>query len=138
MGHDVSTGGVASLTSQQVVLSGNVSCPQNTWTDVLSLSLTAGTWILIGKLYGFSGSGTSDFEGRLHDGTNTLDSGSFSQANLGYDGTIPLLAVVTPASTTTYKIQANTTGAANATASAALAGHGVGNNSTRLVAVKVA
>ena len=115
-----------------------VSLPQNTWTDVMSISLTAGTWIIIAKLYGFPIGAPADLEARLHDGTTTLVSGSYSVPTNGYDGDIPLFYAGVISGTKTIKMQGSTTSASGGHAEPDLEGNATGTNANQLFAVRVA
>lgn len=115
-------------------LSSDVTLGVNTWTDVLSISLTAGTWLIIGRATMAVGS-IADYPSlALYDGTSYYDSSVYTQA-VGWMVCITVFYKVSPGSTTTYKIRA-TSAAAACTALAACPQNGVGNNATCLYALR--
>lgn len=143
-----STGGfptyVQALQSSQVAMSAD-----NTWTDLTgaSVSLVAGTWLVMGKVHAlYAGTAIASVGMRVTDGTNHYASGELSMnaGNPGMNGnhwggiTTPW-AVVTLGSTTTVKLQGITsTGTSNTVFRVALGVNGVGNNAAGILALRVA
>lgn len=74
-----------------------------------SVSLAAGTWLILARCIGKAGSGSGYFTMQLADGSN-----NYVQGKRGYLGgttttqfvSLALQAIVTPGSTTTYKLRA--------------------------------
>ncbi len=111
----------------------------NTWYDGPSVALTAGTWLLAGHITYTSGDGTSrNVTIRLWDGTTTEASGEWVNA-LGGRSTMAVVGIVVVTGTPTWKVSlASTTVAGTMSILAAASSNGVGNNASRLVAVKIA
>lgn len=131
-------GGGGSYTDAASHLSSDVTLGINSMTDVLAVTLAAGTWLLIGKATIALGShvGGDHVTVELWDGSTHIDSGQVTQA-VSWLVCIPLLYKVTPGSTTTYKIRATAFFSAG-TAVAACPQNGVGSNATTLYAFKYA
>jgi len=125
----------------EAALGANVSLSSsNTWTDVLSQSLTAGTWVIMAQVtHSRSATTAETVYARLSDGTNHYASSQMYHASSSGAGVVLfLVAKVTLSATTTIKVQAATSaGAAASTVIAALTANGVGNNATKLVAMRV-
>lgn len=111
----------------------------NTFTDILSISLTAGTWIIWAEAQCNNAGNSEYFTGRIFDGTSSLRSGQVteSSANLYLNLSIGPV-IVTPGSTTTYKLQVAPGLRTNSKVLAAAPVNGVGNNATTLLAFKIA
>ena len=134
------------LTTASAQLGSNVTMTNaNTWYDGPSVSLAAGTWIVICVLTCTPSTGVSNAAGkatgRLWDGTTTYAS---TEGNnyIGASGTagptpLPMVAIVTPGSTTSYKGSAAAT-QGGSTLHAAAPDNGVGNNASTIVAVRLA
>ncbi len=131
-----------SLTSSNNTISSAVNVSNGTWTDACSLSLTAGTWLIIAQLdWDKNGQGSSVvMGGRIQNTTDTatLSCGEYkSDANASDKTLMTMSAIVTLASTKTIKSQgiANQTGilinAANTT-------NGTGNFATQMNAIRIA
>lgn len=126
-----------SLTSASAALSGDVTMTNaNTWYDGPSVSLAAGTWLIIAALT-FTGA-VSDWSARIWDGTTVAASGGGPRNAGGLSGaeTITLAAIVTPGSTTTYKVSGVSDNAGDKI-KAAVVTNGSGNNASWIVAVKI-
>jgi hypothetical protein len=108
----------------------------DTVTDLtsLSVSLAAGTWLVMGKHVFERSSGSPYSVLRLTDGSNnTLDQSKNVSPNAGFTYTHTVMAIVTPGSTTTYKLRgSNNTGGTWR--------HNVDSqgNSSKIVAVRLA
>ena len=129
-------GSSSALTTATAALGADVAMTAgNTYYDTVSVSLAAGTWMLVAEVE-VVGANAIGISAKLWDGTTVFRSGSFTVAVNTYTGHITMAAIVTPGSTTTYKISVagNTTGG---TAKAAMTLNGAGNNATALTAVKV-
>jgi hypothetical protein len=121
---------IAGPPSQIARLGADVSMPTTAWYDGPSLSLPAGTWLLIASLT-FYGASNPTVTVKLWNGTTVYGSG---EGNTGSTGrvTITALGKVTLATTTTVKVSAASSSAA--TMQAASASNGAGNNASTLVA----
>lgn len=121
------------LDTAEATLAANVTLP--TWTDIVSVSLAAGKWLVIA----YSQQSINDanlVSMRITDGTTHYASSELRQVYAPtQSGGSPLkcAALITLASTTTIKMQ----GIAG-TALAALGGNPTGNHACRILAVKVA
>jgi hypothetical protein len=127
-----------SLTTASAAASGNTTInATNTYFDGVTLSLTAGTWFIVGQITVDIASIT-DFWAKLWDGSTAYASGGGSTRAATSDNlTITLAAIVTLVGSATMRMAA----AANnqpATILAALSTNGAGNNATSIRAIKVA
>lgn len=113
--------------------------PASTWVDIgVSVSCTAGTWLLLASITWNPG-GQRQVQFRLTDGTSHETSQGNSKSAAGSaaeDKGLAMSGIVSPGSTTTWKIQAfspNTDTVAKAQGSIGASG----NIATRLVAVRI-
>jgi len=131
--------GGGSITYQTAALSADVSMANATqWYDGLTISLAAGTWLVLANiLVASSGGGSAVVEGRLWDGTNTVASADIG--SVGANTLVPfaLSGIFVLGTTTTVRVAA-ICGRTLATIKAALVTNGVGNNATTLTAIKLA
>lgn len=96
-----------SLTTASAELATDVSVPNTgTVTDIVSVSLAAGTWLVIAKVGTFHADASNALACRLTDGTNDYDSCDHSSVGIRGDVACTLFAIITLASTTTIKVQA--------------------------------
>jgi hypothetical protein len=131
------TPAAASLSTASAQLGADVTLGSaNTYYDGPSVSLAAGTWLLVAALMVQNTSSASDFTGKLWDGTTVASSGQVSCAS-SYAGQLPLCALVTPGSTTTYKVSVACS-ATGGKIKAAATNNPAGNTASTLVALKVA
>lgn len=135
-------GGGGSLSTDQATLGADVTLVSaDTYTDVLSLTLAAGTWLLLAVIHVTNTTTTlMHITARLSETTGPTHYASAGKSEGGQASTsvsIPLLALVTLGSSTTIKLQAATTAIAPIVR-AALVQNGNGNNATRFVAIKIA
>ena len=130
------------ITSLAAALSANVSLTTTaTWYDGPSVSLVAGTWLVIGRITHVRSATTAEtIYARLGDGTNHYASTQFYHASVTGTGVVlPLNAVITLAATTTIKLQATSSaGASTSTMLAATTANGSGNNATNIIAIRLA
>ena len=130
-----------SLTTASNSLSSDVTTTSaDTWYDGASVSLAAGTWVVDSVIHLEKGAtaGTSSYAVRIGDGTNHYASGSqaWPQPSGAYVVT-SLSCIITLASTTTIKVQAESQYAGGKIRAAS--GYGSsGNNSTQITAVRIA
>jgi hypothetical protein len=129
----------ASLSTGSAAISSDVTMTSaNTFYDAASVSLVAGTWLIIGKVVVLTGSTATDYTAKLWDGTTVLDSAELGvTANLV--GELTMMAIVSPGSTTTYKVSA----AANQTGDTIKAtpvnnGTGATNTASSIRALRIA
>lgn len=131
----------ANLTNSTNQLSADVTCTNaNTFYDGPSLSLAAGTWLLIGHVQ-VRNSGGSFMTAKLWDGTTAVDSGEafFDIASASASKQISLTGVVAPTGTTTYKISvASVTGSSTGLIQADCPDNGAGHTASTLVALRIA
>ena len=104
----------------------------NTYYDGPSVSLGAGTWLVLGAISGDDGVTASIFTAKLWDGSTVWASG---QAN-GYDVNIAVGATVALGGTTTVKISVATTSTSGKIKAATVV-NGAGNNASWLTAVQI-
>jgi len=130
------------ITSLSASLSANVSLTTTaTWYDGPSLSLAAGTWLVIGRItHNRSATTAETIYARLGDGTNHYASTQFYHASVTGTGVVlPLNAVITLSATTTIKLQSTSSaGASTSVMLAALTANGSGNNATNIIAIRLA
>ena len=130
------------ITSLSAALSANVSLTTTaTWYDGPSVSLVAGTWLVIGRITHVRSATTAEtIYARLGDGTKHYASTQFYHASVSGIGVVlPLNAVITLDATTTIKLQATSSaGASTSTMLAATTANGSGNNATNIIAIRLA
>jgi hypothetical protein len=107
-------GGGGSLTSSSNYLASDVTMTTNgTYYDGPTLTLAAGTWLLTGSVYVFASStAIRTWSAKLWDGTDSpVAEGVWVVVGTGAPGaaTIPMSAIVTLGSSTTYKISVTST-----------------------------
>jgi hypothetical protein len=128
--------GGGSLTSSSNYLSAGVTMVSaNTDYDGPSLSLAAGTWLLIGVVYMTTGTTAAlAWRVKLWDGTTVVSSARHESEGTAQPAatSIPVSGIVSPASTTTYKITAQSNKAGDAISL------GPDTNGSYLLAVKIA
>lgn len=126
------------ITSQSSALTSDVTMTTaNTFYDGPSMSCAAGTWLLIASVL-VSGVAASDtVTAKLWNGTTVAASTQRDVATNGIIGVSPLVAVVSPGSTTTYKVSVACNGSSG-TIKAAATVNGAGNNASTLVGIKIA
>jgi hypothetical protein len=128
--------GGGSLTSSSNYLSAGVTMTTaNTDYDGPSLSLAAGTWLLIGVVYMTTGTTAAlAWRVKLWDGTTVVSSARHESEGTAQPAatSIPVSGIVSPASTTTYKITVQSNKAGDAISL------GPDTNGSYLLAVKIA
>lgn len=128
-------GGALSFLQNQIGTDVTLS---TTYADGPAVTLSVGTWLLIGKVVFHNGSGGVDgIWCKLWDGTTVADSAE-SVTSHTHRITVPLCAVVVVAAgTPTWKISARTS-TTGSLMIRAMSTFPEGNNASRLVAVKIA
>ena len=129
------------ITSLSASLSADVALTTtSTWYNGPSLSLPAGTWLVMGQITHVRSATTAEMiYARISDGTTHYSSTQFYHASVSGTGVVlPMIAKITLASTTTIKLQATSSaGASTSTMKAALTANGAGNNATNIIAVRL-
>jgi len=116
------------------VLAADVSITAaNTPTDVLSLSLAAGTWLVWAQLQ-MDPAVNCQATIRLFEGSTVHGS---ANANTSQVWSLTVMAVIVLSATTTVKVQAENNAASGHVRAAAVI-NGQGNNATQLIAVQLA
>ena len=135
----VPAGGGGSLTTQTSYLGSDATWSNDSaWHDGPTITLAAGTWLLTGFITGRTAGGSNGMSVKLWDGTTAFSSGLMAVIESD-EGSITLAAVVTPSTSTTYRMAANTNGNGNGTICAAIAVYAAaGNTASGLVALQVA
>lgn len=107
-----------------------------TFYDGPSVSLTAGTWFLVGAVTMTPAAAPRTFSAKLWDGTTVESSGSAEATANDLGVSIALAGTVTVTTTTTWKISA-TAGANSGILKAATPLGGAGNNASHLRAIRI-
>lgn len=127
-------GGGGSLSSDSDVLASDVTMTSaSTWYDGAAVTLAAGTWLLTSSIYlSASTAATRGWSARIYDGAAPVASGGYEVVAAGAAGftTLAYTALVSPATSTTYTLQAQSSLTND------LIKGGVGR--TQIVAVKIA
>jgi hypothetical protein len=138
--HVLTAGALGNLpiTTAAAVLGADVALtPANTWVDVLSLSLAAGTWIIWGSMQIAAGDLQTD-EIRLYDGANVLASGGQTITSGAYRAQASIVSgAVVLGATTTITLQGYTQTSTTASTAKKLTFSTI-DYATRMTAIKVA
>ena len=132
------------LTTLEAFLTSDTACSTaNSYTDACSVTLSVGTWLLVGHVSVQSTAGAAGkWFARLWDGTNVgcEAQGESDEATGTGHNAIPLEALVVVASgTPTWKISAcSDGGTSNSKMLATMSANGTTNKATHLVAIRVA
>lgn len=130
--------GGGSLTTSTTYLTSTVAVTNaNQFYDGPSLSLAAGTWLLLGELYPEATSTNGAWTVRLWDGTTVASESQMHNTGGIQAPSIFVAGLVSPGSTTTYKVSAACTGTGNRLQPTAL-NNGTANKACYLLAIKVA
>jgi len=130
-------GGYAPSTESAILTSGNITLASNSWTDIISVSLAAGTWLVV-AFTNIVSSIVQDSTTRLSDGSATHWASGAQSHPTGYDYTHHLSALIVLTSTTTVKLQGTHNAGGTVTADKAISTNASGDNATQINAVKVA
>jgi hypothetical protein len=131
------------LSNKNTKLTADISMPTaNTWYNIVSVSLEAGTWLVNTSLLYVRTNNTADIVYcRVGNGTDHYASTSENRtATANATLNLATTTIITLASTTTIWLQAaqNTAAAANvALTKAAMIANGAGNNATQITAIRV-
>lgn len=113
-------------TTSEAFLAADVTMTNaNQWYDGPSVSLVAGTWLVMANV-AISGVAANSAQARLWDGTTDYATGG-GDHGVGYPGTIAVAAIITLGSTTTIKVSCASDGAGK-TIDAALGNPAAGGN----------
>jgi hypothetical protein len=129
-----------SLTSAEGDVAGDVALNNTAnYFDGPSVSLTAGTWLLVGAVAVQDTAGIANIAAKLWNGTTVESSGQVTISAINYGAMIPLAGIVTAAGAETWKISARdvTSTSGKILATTTLVGTS-GNNASFLRAVKIA
>lgn len=130
------------ITNVSASLSANVSLTTSaTWYDGPSISLPAGTWLVLGQItHNRSATTAETIYARITDGTNHYSSTQFYHASVTGTGVeLTLNKIITLIAATTIKLQAtSSSGASTSTMVAATTANGSGNNATNITAIRLA
>jgi hypothetical protein len=133
--------GAGSITNSEGSLGSDVQlASNNTWYDGPTVSLAAGTWLVVCHLTQVRTSNTAEtIYARISDGTNHHASTQFYHAaTTSWSGTLAMTAIITLGGTTTIKGQmASSAGATSTLMKAALVANGAGNNASQITAIKL-
>lgn len=129
----------ATTTSETMSLASNVDMLlADTYYNGPSVSLTAGTWIVTGKVLLARLGGITDATAKLYDGGTTVyDSSAMEDATAMGAVSLPVSAVIAPSATFTVWVAA-AAGNTSTTMSAAATSNTAGNTACTLSAMKVA
>lgn len=107
------------------------------WSDVLTVSLSAGTWLVTGGISGSCDSSQQNFNARVYNNTSAafVVSSSMHVEHTGEPHGISMTGIVTVASTATISLGAKVE---SGTGTAYAASEGSGSKSTTLFAVRIA
>lgn len=137
----VTPASAGTITSLSASLSANVSLTTSaTWYDGPSVSLVAGTWLIIGQITHVRSATTAEtIYARISNGTTHYSSTQFYHASVSGTGVVlPMIAKITLSDTTTIKLQAtSSSGASTSTMVAALTANGAGTNATNIIAIRL-
>lgn len=129
----------ASVSSQTAVPGANVAMASaNTYYDATSLSLVAGTYLVMGQIELASVSANNSFTGRIWDGTTKYSEGQIFISLATLYGQIILHTIITLASTTTIKLSAQSINSSDTMYINPGNGSGASGTATRLTALKIA
>jgi hypothetical protein len=131
--------GSGSLTNASAQLASDVTMTTvDTFYDGPSVSLVAGTWLVTATATFVSAAGGAELVTlKAWDGTTAFASTEGQTAAASAPLSMSLVGVVSPGSTTTYKISAAWHAGATMTMKAATPNNGAGNNATTIVAIKI-
>ena len=129
-------GGTGELTVVSATLADNVALDGDSWHDVLSITLVAGTWAIWAVAQYYTNANILGYL-RIHDGTNTLATASDEQGN--YGSMTPLMVPsVVYASETVVKLQGRGASGTPSIMSAAPDNPDTTEVTTRIMALKLA
>lgn len=124
-------------TTQTAQLGADVTMTSaNTFYDGPSITLAPGTWLLIGSVTAYAAAAPTHITAKLWDGSTVYASSEQTTGASAYKADPTVTAIVTPTSTTSYKISV-AADASNATISAAAPNNGAGNNASYLRAIQL-
>jgi hypothetical protein len=128
-------GGGGGLASDWATLGSNLGLSAGSFVDAVSMSLAAGTWLLVGNATASAEGNHETISTRILSGATTVSSTSIHSEHGGEGYGTAVSALVTLAATTTVKLQVRIL-TSSGTVYAAY--EGLGNTSTTLAAVQIA
>lgn len=105
--------------------------------DGPSVSLAAGTWLIVGTVLVTDTAGLAGVIAKLWDGTTVESSDQVTIGGANYNETITLAGVVSPGTTTTYKISCRGFTSASGKILAATPTASQGNNASHMRAIRI-
>lgn len=130
---------VVALDTVSAALGGDVNVTSITvFADGPSVSLAAGTWLLTGTVTCLDATQGVAWVAKLWDGSTVVSSGETYQQNTTIAATISLSGIVSPGTTTSYKISVVNHNTTAGKIKAATPNNGAGNNASTLFAVRIA
>jgi hypothetical protein len=125
------------LTTAEADLGADVTMTTSgTGYDGPSISLAAGTWLIVGTVTLHDPNEGVNFVAKLWDGT-TVESSAQATTSNGFVIALTVSGIVSPGSTTTYKITVTGNGASSLIKAAATV-NGAGNNASHIRAIRIA
>jgi hypothetical protein len=124
------------VTTQSSVLSVDGSLTTS-WSDVLTVSISSGTWLVTGGISGSCNSSQQNFSARVYNNTSAefVASSSMHVEHTNQPHGLSMTGIVSVASTSTISLGAKVS---SGTGTAYAASEGAGSKSTTLVAVRIA
>jgi hypothetical protein len=131
-------GGGGTLTSFDDALGADITITTGgTYYDVLSRSLTAGTWLIEAQVFGYDSGSSPYLTAKLWDGSTVYSSGEVSLPAANNVNVLSLKAIAILGSTTTVKVSATARNNASKIVAAIFDPAGAGNTATRLTCVRL-
>ena len=135
--HGMPAAPAASLTSQIAHMTASVTLTlANTFYDLASLTLAAGTWLVIGRIGAYP-TNNDVYTGRLLSGAASAEEGQAGPLATGPGESLTLAGIVVLGSSTTVKLQVAAVGTARIVPPT-VATNGTANLATSLLAVRIA
>lgn len=125
-------------TTAENAISGDVTLTTSgTFYDGPSVSLVAGTWLVVGQVQIVDTVGAATFDAKLWDGTTVFRSGETSSAGASFSAQVSLGKIVTVGSTTTVKISVTNVSRNGGSIKAQVPSASLGNNASSISAVRL-
>jgi len=119
-------------------LTSDVTISTSAWTDIVSLSLGAGTWVLFLGMEWISAGGNNTVAMKATDGTTDYAAAEHSGVTNGMVTTCLTTPPIVLTSTTTLKMQAKCAGGSSTAKPSTNYVSGVTNKSTYIMAMQIA
>lgn len=121
----------------QVFLGADSALTASVWTNVLSITLSAGTWLILAKLTALNAGTDVDLSARITDGTTVYDSSQAARQVAAVSVSQMLGGIVLPSTSTTYSLQ-GISGSSSTAKAQLTGGAATGTNATWMLAIRVA